>query len=439
MANPFFIYRKESLQIIFNHILSGDSCVVVAGASMGKTRFIDCMMLPEVREQYLGSLSDSTILLRADCNRLAEVSDWGIYELILTALIEGCGQHPGRESLRMQLNGLRQEVITAHDAHLALRNLELAVMIAIQEHHLQLHFLLDEFDEAYGCLPELALDNLRALRDAHKYRLSYSLFFRQPPALLRDLAESESFYELFSRSVIGLTPYSLEDTLQIIERLESRKQVYLEDWLHNRIAVLSGGHPGLILALFDLASETPQSLKPTCSPDSLLQEPIIKEECRKLWQGLHEDEKFGLHAITQSMNISAEIRQRLRLKGLIHESDKQTIVFNEIFASYITSAPIDLKKQIEVNQETQTVVVEGETKELTAKEFDLINLLATEFGRVFTHDEIVEAIYPNEAYATDNQRLDALIKRLRKKIEPEPSEPRYLITKRGRGYFLAGR
>ncbi len=437
-AAPPLIYRRETLQTIFGHLRSGDSCVVVGGASMGKTRFIDCMVLPEVQEPFLVDLASSTLLLRVDCNRILELSEWGLYELLLTALVEGCGEHPSCEGLRMGLNQLRKEAIVTHNAHLAWRHLELAVKIAICEHGLRLHFLLDEFDEAYSRLPELALDKLRALRDAHKYKLSYVLFFRQTPERLRKLTEAESFYELFSRSLVGLRPYNREDTLGIITGLEIRKRARLATGLNERIAALSGGHPGLTLALFDLASAGSIDLNQDYSPASLHQQPLIEEECRKLWEGLREDEKLGLLNLVQGLGVPEKVQQVLSLKGLIQQVDGHHKVFNEIFAGYVTRASIGDHKQLIVNKETQVVVVEGAVvKNFTSLEFNLIILLSSDFGHVFSKEEIIKALYgPDAIYESDDQRADAVIKRVRRKIEPDHTNPRYLKTRRTLGYCL---
>lgn len=437
MTETETIYRQEMLRQIFRSLQAGDSCVVVGIASIGKTRLIDCMTRPSVQATYLGDRPDAPLLLRVDCNRLAEVSDWGLYELLLTTLVEGCGERPRYENMRAQLNALRAEAITSRSAHLALRHLELALRIAIRENDLRLCFLLDEFDEAYQSLPELALDNLRALRDAHKYRLCYVLFLRQPPSRLRDLAESESFYELFSRSVLGLTPYNSADAGQIVRRLEERKNVSLDAALHGRIVQLSGGHPGLILSLFGLAAADPHLLD-DASMARLQNDVHVVEEFRKLWEGLDDDERQGLCHLCQGLKIPPATQQLLLLKGLVTLAGGEPAPFSPLFAGYIAGAPLLRQKQLEVNVSVRAVTVEGQIKAgLSSLEFKLIELLASEMGRVFTREEILFSLYPAEkAYESDDTRIDAIIKRVRRAIEPDPLRPRYLLTRRGQGYRL---
>lgn len=79
------------------------------------------------------------------------------------------------------------------------------------------------------------------------------------------------------------------------------------------------------------------------------------------------------------------------------------------------------------------VHVQGEQKSLTAREFDLLLELAAEPGRVFRRDELLEAVW-GKAYSGYEHCVNSHVNRLRSKIEPEPSRPRYVQTVRGVGY-----
>lgn len=81
----------------------------------------------------------------------------------------------------------------------------------------------------------------------------------------------------------------------------------------------------------------------------------------------------------------------------------------------------------------RNVQVDGEQKSLTAREFDLLLQLATEPGRVFKRDELLEAVW-GKAYSGYEHCVNSHVNRLRGKIEPEPSKPKYVQTVRGVGY-----
>jgi len=77
--------------------------------------------------------------------------------------------------------------------------------------------------------------------------------------------------------------------------------------------------------------------------------------------------------------------------------------------------------------------VRGEQISLPLKEFELLELLLRNVGRVLTRGQLIDRIWGAD-YVGDTKTLDVHVKRLRAKIEPDPSSPRYLVTVRGLGY-----
>ncbi len=81
------------------------------------------------------------------------------------------------------------------------------------------------------------------------------------------------------------------------------------------------------------------------------------------------------------------------------------------------------------------VTVAGEPVVMPLKEFELLHLLLTNAGRVLTRETLIDRVWGSD-YVGDTKTLDVHVKRLRARIEPEPSEPRYIVTVRGLGYKL---
>ena len=73
--------------------------------------------------------------------------------------------------------------------------------------------------------------------------------------------------------------------------------------------------------------------------------------------------------------------------------------------------------------------------ELTQKEFDLLQLLVSEPGRVFTREELMVQVW-NYDYFGDMRTVDVTVRRLREKIEDEPGNPSHILTRRGAGYYF---
>jgi DNA-binding response OmpR family regulator len=91
---------------------------------------------------------------------------------------------------------------------------------------------------------------------------------------------------------------------------------------------------------------------------------------------------------------------------------------------------------IEIDLQKREVTVAGKPVELTPTEFEILNLLARHPGRVFTRLEILQRIQ-SYAYESYERTVDVHIRNLRKKIEPDPKNPRYILTVYGVGYKLA--
>jgi two-component system response regulator RegX3 len=88
---------------------------------------------------------------------------------------------------------------------------------------------------------------------------------------------------------------------------------------------------------------------------------------------------------------------------------------------------------VRMDVERHVVTVNGDTVPLPLKEFELLELLLRNAGRVLTRGQLIDRVWGAD-YVGDTKTLDVHVKRLRSKVEPEPSTPRYIVTVRGLGY-----
>ncbi len=87
----------------------------------------------------------------------------------------------------------------------------------------------------------------------------------------------------------------------------------------------------------------------------------------------------------------------------------------------------------ELNSDSVTLTVRGTLVDVTATEFRLLHFLASHPGRVYTRDQVLDAVWRDMSFVTPRS-VDVYIRRLREKIEQDPEDPRYLKTVRGAGY-----
>ena len=89
--------------------------------------------------------------------------------------------------------------------------------------------------------------------------------------------------------------------------------------------------------------------------------------------------------------------------------------------------------ELVINSKSRRVVRGKDEISLTPKEFDILYFLAENRGEVFTKEQIYKAVW-SEDYLLDDSNIMAFIRKLRKKIEPNPDEPKYILTIWGIGY-----
>jgi two-component system response regulator RegX3 len=88
---------------------------------------------------------------------------------------------------------------------------------------------------------------------------------------------------------------------------------------------------------------------------------------------------------------------------------------------------------VRMDVDRHTVTVDGQVVALPLKEFELLELLLRNTGRVLTRGQLIDRVWGSD-YVGDTKTLDVHVKRLRGRIEPDPAEPKHLVTVRGLGY-----
>ena len=105
-------------------------------------------------------------------------------------------------------------------------------------------------------------------------------------------------------------------------------------------------------------------------------------------------------------------------------------------ASPTTDANAIVSGKLAINNERYEVKKEGKVVELTLREFELLKFLATQPEKIFSRENLLEKVWGYEYYG-DVRTVDVTVRRLREKIEDDASNPLYIITKRGVGYYFS--
>lgn len=141
-----------------------------------------------------------------------------------------------------------------------------------------------------------------------------------------------------------------------------------------------------------------------------------------------EDKVLGLRLgaddyLTKPFNIN-------ELTARVHSLIRRYTTLNPAFSEETDCICL---KDMTIDRGNRSVTVRGASVELTGKEFDLLVFLASNKGRIFTKKQIYTQVWEDE-YAFDDSNIMSFISKLRKKIEPNPEQPFYVLTVRGVGY-----
>ena len=114
-------------------------------------------------------------------------------------------------------------------------------------------------------------------------------------------------------------------------------------------------------------------------------------------------------------------------------------VLRRISRENIKERPLLTHAAVRLDTEKRRLNVDGKPVSLTPHEYALLKALMSNPGRVFTRDELLNHIYPQGEAVVIERVVDVHIGKIRQKIEPDPSDPRHILTVRGIGYRFADR
>lgn len=128
--------------------------------------------------------------------------------------------------------------------------------------------------------------------------------------------------------------------------------------------------------------------------------------------------------ITKPFNI---LEVKARIKAILRRVRSREV--EEDSGNVVKSGDVSM------DTDRRSLRIAGEDINLTSKEFDMLLLLVNHPGKVYSRDSLLHTIWGSD-YPGDARTVDVHIRRLREKIEPSPSEPRYVHTKWGVGYYF---
>ncbi len=440
---------------VFSSIRRGACCAVVGVSNMGKSALLRALAHPDIQSLHLGTAIPSIAYIYVDCNRMVEMSERAFYEVIISAMLDQLPAQGRPEAVTSALETAYDAVVNPPSAfHIPLRfNQALTRTVHLLTQPLVLAF--DEFDEAFAHLDERVFANLRALKDRDWQGIVYVTATDRDLVDIRHEPAVEEFLELFMHQTVYLPPLDEEDARALIQHLAEQMGVTFDVRDEQFIYEWAGGHPGLIEAVAHVLGAITGPEQRDDVQDFLIHrrvteqlrvDPIVRQECERIWNDLTEAEQEALFLLLSpgSTPASEALAALKRRHVVLSEEEGHPVLFARAFGEYVDRlrrrrlAP---ERGIHYDPDEQVVYVDGyRVKDLTALEHKLFLLLYGRQGEIVDKYTIVENVWGERFIdEVDDARVERLVSRLRKKLRPYSGAPTYLVTVRGRGYKLIAR
>lgn len=339
-------YRQAEIERLLAALHSGECASVIGLSGSGKSNLLGF---------FAHRVLDGPRKVLVDCNRLSAHDLPALLDLLAFTLDPG------------------------NDPPVSLQQLEHVLRSTLASPQSRLCVLIDRFEALEADVYRVG-QNLRALRDAFKYQLTYLIASRRPVPADSELAE------LLFANQLWLRPLAEDDAVWSARQYAGRRGLEWSEPQIERLVSLSGGYPSFLRAACEavaLGAEPEQT--------ALLGHPAVRRRLDEFWSDQPTPEQIAASGLAGHPWLAA-------------------------------TAPLIVQ-----------------SAELTPKEQALLDYLRSHAGQVCEKFDLITAVWPEDRVFEDGLRdesLAQLVRRLRLKIEPDPAAPRYLQTVPGRGYLF---
>jgi len=436
-------YRAELLRDIYRHLAAGKCGALIGVASSGKSRLVEFLGRPDVRQHYLGDGWTNTLFPWVDGNDLLERSEWGLYEKVLSAILTDLDCLPDRGGeARAKVEAWYWKLVAPENRPLARRFVALAIA-DLGEAVSRVVLLLDDFESFIAAADDDTLSGLRSLRDRFKndneYRLLYLAASRRQLVSLKETATPgfESFLELFKNFTVPIGCYDEDDALHMIQRLSEAYPLArrtLTPDLAKRLVMATGGHAGLIDAAFHSKTEAEWN-RPDLG-EVLIASGGVWNECVSIWESLDDEDHSALMAIVRGGDPGAAATHWLERSGIVKRDQIPQVfeVFRLFLADMVKHGP-----EVKIDPDRRALSVDGCSVELVERELTLVNHLFANRGKLCEYAELYQRLYPNGAALSNAQsEVQAIVRRVQSKLNRACGARPILIHYPDRGYRMIG-
>ena len=440
-------YRADQMRMLASWILAGQSGSVIGLAGAGKSNLLGFLChRPEVLRSYLPSEAISVALIPVDLNNLPSSTLATFYRVILRAFFEIRNRFD-QVSQRTAAE-LYQENRATRDPFLAQSALR-ELLLQFQAQQIRVVLVMDRFDKFGQTATPQMLDTLRGLRDSFKGTLCYIVGMRQEMVYLFDPGALGEMYEILDTHVCWVGPMNEADARRLIveETYMASTGPSEAEVLH--LLALTGGYPAILKAACHWWLSSLDRPPVSEWVEALLGEHSILSRLEEIWAGLTQEEGRALSEVqircVRDGTVAAggrdiEERHRHALsnlsdKGLCKQTDDGWRIFSDLFAAHVAGVEGQSSGRLWLDETTEELY-QGQTplRDLSPLERAVLRFLVGHPRTRHTKTDLIVSTWPDELrrQGVTDDSLYQVIRELRKRIEPNPAKPCYIVTWRGR-------
>lgn len=434
-------YRTCEIEMLAGWIAAGESSSVVGLPGCGRSNLLAYLcQRADVLQRHLPHLADQVIVLPVELDALPAHDLAALYRTLLHAFYWERQRFP--PAIAQAVNDLYLEHRAVQDAFLTQKAVY-ELFSLLQRNSLRVVLVLNRFDRFCATAPLQLVNALRSLRDHFKHELSFIAGMLQEVSQLPDPTAPGNMAELLDSHVCWVTAMTEADARYMLGSVLTATAVPApqEDEVAAMLR-LSGRFPSLLKAVAHWWLQTggrPIPIEQWCA--ALLEEHAIQFRLERIWQALTQAEKVALTALQKRQQLGAAqpplsgVEQQLGVKGLCHPSATGWQISSQLIATYVARRAGQGSGKLWVDEPTRTVY-QGQQAlaDLTALQYAILHFLLKNPYTRHTRDAIIDYAWPEEdqrAGITPNA-LQVHIASIRKIIEPNPADPRYLRTWHGK-------
>jgi hypothetical protein len=449
-------YRAREVEILAGWILAGESGSIVGLAGSGKSNLLGFLChRPEILPLSWPGKSLKLALTLVDLNDLSSSDSVILYRVILRSLYESRAKVASLEpALAAAIETLYRKVEDKPDPFLAQSALR-ETLLLFQEKEIRLVLALDPFDRFCRTAELPVLDNLRSLRDSFKTTLSYLIGLRHELAYLRDPLEIGEIYELLDTHSCWVGAMTEMDARWVISQVTEATGRLFTEAETQQLMALTGNYPSLLRAASQWLTRGSSLPSGEAWPQALLAERSLRYRLEEIWLGLTQEEQLALSELQkwpgwgaaqaagrQETELLGRARQHhevlahLAGKGLCRQTEQGWCISGDLLAAYVVVTGEGRSSgKIWLDQETGELY-QGQTRlaGLAPLEQAVLGFLVKHPRARHTKTDLIVNAWPDELRrgGVADESLYQVILELRKKIEPHPAQPCYLLTWRGK-------